>query len=326
MGCRLSTTPDSSSTLTSIKSAPNLPLDVLVEIISHLSPGRDGQTLLSVALCCSALRNPSQRMLFDTGMGYGKNMIIDAHIKFLQTIVDSPGRLALFVRSYTQIELALVPSSLSSMYRAPLLSLSYGRLNPLNHLVEAQTLENIGHRVKIWGLTAKALPLMRNLKNLYFKPAWDHPSATSLLRDCTFQLEAFTWMGTGNEEWLFERFLTDQRGLLHVKLNPTSFDDRSILPNDLFPNLISVACTFSAFAKIAGNRPITAFLMLIGSNDSVHVEKTSAAERQQYYMGLKRLKYLRVESLFEIHRLTSGTSFNNTVVLELMLWGICVRL
>ncbi|KAF5328080.1 hypothetical protein D9619_013644 [Psilocybe cf. subviscida] len=310
MGSRLSTPSHSSST--SITGAPHLPHDIHFEIISHLSPDRDRQTLLSAALCCNALCHASQRILFHSmrvsWMDFNDTYrILSAHIKFLQTIVNSPDRLALFVQSYSQVSLALEPSFLTN--------------------TEAQRLDNKRDRVKLWNLTANALPLMVNLKNIYFKPSWDHPSAPILLKHCTFQLESFTWMGKGNEERLFGEFLPNQPGLLHLDINTTSFDEKKVLPNGLCPTLVSVSCTFSGFAQIAENRPITAFHIVNSIQDiarPIHVEKRSPPEKQQYLMALKRLKYLHLWSLSQFQPLTSGVSLDNVIVLELTLWQVTV--
>ncbi len=170
---------------------------------------------------------------------------------------------------------------------------------------------------------------MTNLKNLYFKPAWDHSSAPSLLRDCTFRLESFTWMGKGNEERLFEEFLPSQPGLLHLDINTTNFDDEKILPDDLCPSLDSVTAAFSSFGKIAESRPITAFHIVNSIEDivrPVHVEQKSSADRQRYLLALKRLKYLHLWSLSQFQPLTSGISLNNVIVLELTSWQLNVRL
>ncbi|KAF5318524.1 hypothetical protein D9619_011073 [Psilocybe cf. subviscida] len=307
MGGRLSTRSNSSST--SSAGAPHLPLDIHLEILSHLTPDQDQQTLMSAALCCTALRNASQQILFSSMRRRwmyhpDEQSIVIAHINFLQTIVNSPDHLALFVRSYSQIGLSLEPSYLSSR--------------------QTQYLEIKTHRVKLWDLTVQALPLMINLKTLYFEPSSSHASAPTLLQNCTFQLGSFTWIGEGSEEWLFDQFLTSQPSLLHLQIKSTNYhDDEKHLPDNVCPALVSVACTFSGFAKVAKNRPITAFHMVtsaLGIEHPVHIEKKSPGERQQYLIALDRLKYLHLSSLFDFQPFASEISLDNVIVVELGIW------
>lgn len=101
-----------------ISGPPLLPFDIFWEILSHLhiSLAEDRKIILALALCCRALREASQRVLFSR-MHYGYLEVtpdhlvrnIKVHSKFLRAIINSPNRLALFVCSYSQHRLALDP-------------------------------------------------------------------------------------------------------------------------------------------------------------------------------------------------------------------------
>lgn len=113
MGSRISRPSTDSSP---IAGPPHLPFDIYLEVLSHLgtSSAEDRQTLLAVALCCRALRGASQRNLFssihcDNPASDTPNLALKVHSKFLRAVGDSPDRLALYVLSYSQHELALDP-------------------------------------------------------------------------------------------------------------------------------------------------------------------------------------------------------------------------
>lgn len=107
------------SNSSSISGPPRLPFDIFLEVLGHLriSLGEDRKTLLALALSCRDLRNASQRVLFSSMCCNGPTTdfnrtvcTLNVHSKFLRVIVDSPNRLALYVRSYSKNALALDPN------------------------------------------------------------------------------------------------------------------------------------------------------------------------------------------------------------------------
>ncbi|KAF5329616.1 hypothetical protein D9619_009246 [Psilocybe cf. subviscida] len=306
------TTPKPSSE-TIITGPPHLPIDVLLEIISHLSPNRDRSVLVSAALCCSALRNPCQRILFNS-MRLGRGdfdeamKLIDTHIYFLRSLVDSPDRLALYVRSYSQVGLGMSLRAFQSKTAARI-----GSRKP---------------RRTIGQYTEEALPLMTELKNFEFMPSCeDDPLATDFLKGGKFLLESFKWRGGMNAERLVKEFLPSQHRLLHLDIYSDTQDKETLLPDNLCPDLVSVACTFSNFGKIAQSRPISAFHIVIAIQDimfPVHLDNRSSMEREQCFLALKRLKYLHLCPLPHFKQLMGGICLNNIIVLELSLSRISV--
>lgn len=177
--------------------------------------------------------------------------------------------------------------------------------------------------MQLWNLTEAALPSMRSLKNLYFTAAVHHPSAPKILQKCTFQLESFTWMGVGSEETLYSTFLPTQRELLHLDINSDSSNNKPVLPDELCLSLKSVACSLSDLARISAERPIVALHVASSTADVVRpprVDLMDAAERDTYLTALGRIKYLRLSTLPQFQRFTSGIKLRGVTLLELRVW------
>lgn len=177
--------------------------------------------------------------------------------------------------------------------------------------------------MQLWSLTEAALPSMRSLKNLYFTAAVHHPSAPTILQKCTFQLESFTWMGVGSEETLYSTFLPTQRELLHLDINSDSSNNKPVLPDELCLSLTSVACSLSDLARIFAERPIVALHVASSTADVVRpprVDLMDAAERDAYLTALGRIKYLRLSTLPQFQRFTSGIKLHGVTLLELRVW------
>ncbi|KAF5329493.1 hypothetical protein D9619_009503 [Psilocybe cf. subviscida] len=290
---------------------PDLPLDIYSEVLGHLSPSlsEDRKTLRALALCCRALRGESQRILFrslhrdanEIVMNpMGQARALDTHIKFLHAVEASPGRLARYVVSYAQRALGLDPA--------------------LWGTERARNLAHKNRRVHLWILTERVLPLMVNLKNLYFSALVDHPSAPMIFRNCTFELESFTWVGIDGVEALYSRLLPTQHRLLHLNIDCTS----DTLPHGLCPSLMSIACPLSELVRIAAGRAITALRVTESSAYSKpmpRAELMTTAERKAYIAALAKIRYLRLWALPEFQKSTMGITFHSVTMLEVRDWG-----
>lgn len=141
-----------------------LPVELLHRIIAQLSPADDRATLRAAALSSSIVRDPAQRVLFSnpridyTANNYHDESSHDRPIAFLETVINSPERLALYIRYYT--------------YFFPL----------------------IHRKIRIlFDLSCRALKAMVNLKGLYISGLDNQRNSPDLLRGCTFQLMEFGW-------------------------------------------------------------------------------------------------------------------------------------
>ena len=167
---------------------------------------------------------------------------------------------------------------------------------------------------------------MVNLKNLYFTASVHHPSAPILLQKFTFQLKSLYWTGIGSEEALYSSFLPTQSALLHLNINSDSTNDKSTLLDGLCPSLTSVACSLSDFVRISATRPIVALHVANSTADIVRpprAELMSDVEREEYFEALRKLRYLRLSTLPQFQRFTSGVTLH-VAVLELRIWQVKV--
>jgi hypothetical protein len=94
---------------------PVLPNELHKEIVAHLHPNYDRRTLLDLALCSHSFRLETQQLLFiDMALVHEFNQCdhraVEVHVRFLQAIISSPERLALYVRKYLQHSVALDPT------------------------------------------------------------------------------------------------------------------------------------------------------------------------------------------------------------------------
>jgi hypothetical protein len=91
------------------------PNEIYAEILQYLHHRQDKNILLSLALVSQVLRHESQKILFSIVDGKavherGKDEdTIRRHTLFLQTVIDHPKRLGLYVLSYAQENLACDP-------------------------------------------------------------------------------------------------------------------------------------------------------------------------------------------------------------------------
>ncbi|KAF5328102.1 hypothetical protein D9619_013613 [Psilocybe cf. subviscida] len=311
MGSRVSRLSDPSS----ISGPPRLPFEIFLEVLSHLRTSlvEDRKTLLALALCCRALRDASQKNLFNSmldgcltfdSIRLARNLKV--HSKFLGAIMGSPNRLALFVLSYTQQRLALDPKLYST--------------------AKQRKLAHIGNHIHVWTLTAKALPLMVNLKNFDFTPLVEHPSTPKIFRKCTFQLESLNWGGYGSEKVLYTSFLPTQRSLMHLNINAETYNepDGSPLPDGFCPSLVSVAFSLPDLARISARRAIVALHVIKSPVDMgrpPHTDLMSHYERERCIAAMKGIQKLRIRELAQFHRSTNGITFHNVTLLQLGVWN-----
>lgn len=165
---------------------------------------------------------------------------------------------------------------------------------------------------------------MVNLKKLNFAPVVNHPSAPILLQRCTFQLESLVWRGVGSETALYATFLPTQYNLLHLNINSHQHLDRPRLPDRLCPSLLSIACLLSDLSHICAKRPIIGLHVTANSRGDIAeppcTDLMSAAEREGCLAALEKVKTLRLWSVSQFHRSTSGTVLRMIVALELRVW------
>lgn len=201
---------------------------------------------------------------------------------------------------------------------------------PISHqsmlLAKALKLAYRNHHVELWFLLERALPLMVNLKSLYFAPLIYHPSAPLLLRNCfRLQLQSLTWRGLGSEDELYTRILPFQRKLLHLDINSESHSDRLPLPDRLCTGLVSIACSLEELARVSASRAIIALHV---ANSTWIIARTpredlmSASERERCITALKRIEYLRLRALPPFQKFTAGIMLHEVSVLQLGVWQI----
>ncbi|KAF5317649.1 hypothetical protein D9619_012555 [Psilocybe cf. subviscida] len=193
-----------------------LPLELLRTIVENV---QSQAALLPVALASPALREEAQRILFMAPMLPTPL----SHLTFLKTVIASPLRLALLVKTYTQ----------------------FGMLYPGATSDQRQTLQE---------RTAAALKVMVNLKKLGYRATRSKPAA-DILRDCTFRLTGLSWVCYGDDaQVLLREVLPHQSGLRHLGLLglwEVSSDDIQAVKS-LCPALSSLegpVCVISVFLE-----------------------------------------------------------------------------
>ncbi|KAF5309168.1 hypothetical protein D9619_012708 [Psilocybe cf. subviscida] len=174
---------------------PRLPTDILPHILANILPVLD---LCSISLVSREFRTEAQRIVFrhpgPVTIAYWNK----PHIGLLKTIISSPNRLALHVRSWDQ-EIVLWERC-SKRTKAALIHLTKRALESMVNLKSLRVWS--AHPVSI----QKALPPL----------LWPLPH---ILLDCKFQLEVFEWeCNSGDEEGLITDFLPAQRGLKELVL------------------------------------------------------------------------------------------------------------
>lgn len=203
----------------------HLPLELLRNIVTNIQLQA---SLLPVALASSVLREEAQRRLF---MAPQLPTPL-SHLVFLNTVIASPHRLALSVKTYTQ----------------------FGVLDDAEPT--PQLMQTLSDR------TAAALQVMVNLRKLGFRATFyrvPNVATADILRGCTFQLHALTWVCHANDaEILLHEILPSQKALRHLGLLcPGELSSGDIQAAKLLcADLVSLAGPISIFPVLLPNRSI----------------------------------------------------------------------
>ncbi|KAF5309155.1 hypothetical protein D9619_012721 [Psilocybe cf. subviscida] len=192
---------------------PGLPLEVLSHIIDDVNNKGD---LCSMTLASRTLREECQRALF-RHTGILKIELPElAENKFLDSIIGSPHRLALLVRSF---EVHLVWER-----RVEHQGCVIGDIEAFMQRNKSDP-KNLDSIVKFLDKIERALVLMTNLKNLRILATRnkDLPetvlSLPHILRKCTFQLHDFYWKHVrSDDEMIISKFLSQQSALRSFEL------------------------------------------------------------------------------------------------------------
>lgn len=192
-----------------------LPSELYRPIVEGVTSPRD---LYSIALSCRQLRHEGQRILFREP----SLSSIEQHLCFLDSVIASPDRLALFVFRYCQ---QVVAKSMDKPART---------YHP-------------GDMVTLVGKTERAIPLMKELEKLHYIPFtfWHQtPLNTFFNANFQFQLDAFDWGEEESTMAIIQSFLPSQPKLRHLGLIGEAFF--SLAPSvygvgtDLCPELDSL--------------------------------------------------------------------------------------
>ncbi|KAF5309165.1 hypothetical protein D9619_012707 [Psilocybe cf. subviscida] len=192
---------------------PGLPLEVLSHIIDDVNSKGD---LCSMSLASRTLRDECQRALF-RHTGILKIELPElAENKFLDSIIDSPHRLALLVRSFEAHLVWERPvEHQGCVIRDIEAFMQRNKSDP----------KNLDSIVKFIDKIERALVLMTNLKNLRILATGnkDLPetvlSLPHILRKCTFQLHDFYWEHVRSDgDLIISKFLSQQSALRSFEL------------------------------------------------------------------------------------------------------------
>ncbi|KAF5328436.1 hypothetical protein D9619_013256 [Psilocybe cf. subviscida] len=168
---------------------PELPLGLIRNTLEHISRSGD---LCAVSLSFHALRAEGQSILFKQRTPSS----IDNHSQFMDAVIASPERLALFVRAYFQW-------------------LSIYSLSPW----QSSAREISQSLYQLLRKTQSALPLMRNLKAFYYRrPIREQPTVFPLRNCWDFALETLNWNASAHDEELYRCFIPTQPELRHISI------------------------------------------------------------------------------------------------------------
>lgn len=310
-----------------IQPTPKISLELYREIAENLDHFKDRSTLLSLALVDRTWRDESQRQMYRNvadvdEKGHSHVRSFKTHTLFLQSILAS-AVLGSYVRAYCQSDIAVDPDGKALLIQLYMRthSQAYQALDetedPLDFVLE----------IDLWHLTHRALPLMPNLKHLFFVSAGAldggrlGPIASqSLLTHSKFTLQTLSWE-FGNDDDVqqnFIPFLRTQTALYHLEVSDyettPEYRDLSWLPADVCPNLVSASCPIYCMEQIMRDRDIKAFRMFtftgLGLVDVLPRASVAA---------VKHLAYLSVTD-YESFRRFVGPVDLNIRVLELLVW------
>lgn len=210
---------------------PILPPELFRPIFSHIS---HTPSLYALSLSSKMFRDEAQRILFSNPPISNNRWSAYNHLRLLETIVNSPERLAKLVLRYTQ----------TSVWTT---STAHCRGSPDE---QNEAIEN---------LTPIALRLMVNLKHLVYRTSGGLPAA-HILYGCSFQLETLNWGCDFDEVLMFQDILPTQPQLLRLELtdlDPTVLKkERNLWDSikELLPDLVSLTGSRATFETILPGR------------------------------------------------------------------------
>ncbi|KAF5312152.1 hypothetical protein D9619_003809 [Psilocybe cf. subviscida] len=279
---------------------PRLPPELYREIAANLSLPSTRNSLTLLSLVNKDWCNASQQILFRSFYEYDEGKpgedewsVVAKHYQFLKRITDSP-KLASYVRFYAQYDLSWDPECVETYF---------------------------AEDSNLWGLTARALPLMTNLKHLHLSFSNDQgPHACrQLLEACNFQLDTLTWEcdDVNDLRQHFIPFLRTQRSLWHLGVGTTVVGPQnsnlSWLPRDVCPSLISTESDFGSIVSLAEKRSIVASYM---DWKCVDPETMNPGKRIQdeHLSVLQRLKYLKVAEYSRLRDFSGPVNLDITLL------------
>lgn len=195
---------------------PAIPPEIIGRIVDGIPQENIKRTLCAAALVSRVFRIEAQRVLFfDPGLldiGHPDQH----HNRFIDAIISSPDRLALFVWRYQQATVAESPAANIRVYSSP---------TPDNVIPDDE------QRAMVTKV-ARALRMMIHLKHLALHDivvvyrGIKYSVADRLLQDCTFKLETLSWDCREDLFLLLTKVLTTQDQLKYLHLHSAYPDDR----------------------------------------------------------------------------------------------------
>lgn len=309
----------SSSMQSSFSRGGQFPQEILGEFVEYLTDECHRKDLLNLSLASKNLRTEAQRVLFRSldypGPQYCERYYEDmettseameerpeTHRLFLRAVINAPTRLGPHVRTYTSRFFVLVPANSDEHDERPLLQ------SHDNHWTS---------HCELWNLTARALPLLTQLKHLtlFLDTDWKGTAegsgllsycATSILRRCSFSLHSFSWVynnGLLNGADDLAEFLSCQPNLQSLNL---SSDPRTVLYADRIPQFQINPGALSRLRRVSG--PPSLLLTLLSGRRHINAVTWSNSIYDnnhilniENWQALQGLKYLSLPDTKILH-------------------------
>lgn len=185
-----------------------LPVVLIAEIIEQLVC-ESTKDLRSAALVSRDFRHEAQRVLFRSPFTIPLHADSPRGERFLDTVIASPNRLALFVRRYRQ----------RNFWHDPVVDLDID-IDEVTHEDIAVAQKQNAPIVRKTGAALRAMKSLTHLVLIGINAPILPPgeSLADVLRGCTFSLEMFSWLHPCDDHVVINEFLRTQPNLRHLGL------------------------------------------------------------------------------------------------------------